>query len=216
MITFIFNNVTTIEGTISGSLYALDPSKYVELANSKVFECRIDGTVIDYIPNAKINKKREDDTFVYFTVTSEEKPVEQISEFSVSSSSVEQAVKFMATSFTDEQALQVPDLYDAFEIGRAYKKDDRFTYNDVLFKVNQDHTSQEQWIPGETGTESLYTKITLNGSGYPIWQQPTGAHDAYNRDDVVEFKGVLYKSLIDGNVYSPETYPAGWEKYTEE
>lgn len=24
--------------------------------------------------------------------------------------------------------------------------------------------------------------------------------------------GTLYKSLIDGNVWSPEAYPAGWEK----
>lgn len=27
--------------------------------------------------------------------------------------------------------------------------------------------------------------------------------------------GTLYKSLIDGNVYAPDAYPAGWELYTE-
>lgn len=44
------------------------------------------------------------------------------------------------------------------------------------------------------------------------WKQPTGAHDAYKKGDVVMFKGKKYKSLIDANVYSPETYPAGWKE----
>lgn len=120
-----------------------------------------------------------------------------------------------AMTFTDEQALEVKDIYDPFEVGRAYKKDEFFTYNGELFKVNQAHTSEAQWVPGETGTESLYTKITLNEAGYPIWKQPTGAHDAYNIGDIVEYNGKLYKSKIDGNAYSPDAYPAGWEEYTE-
>ena len=34
----------------------------------------------------------------------------------------------------------------------------------------------------------------------------------YNIGDIVDYNGTLYKSLIDGNVWSPEEYPAGWEK----
>lgn len=130
--------------------------------------------------------------------------------------SVLAAAKIVAVGFTDEQALTVSVLYDKYAVGVEYKKDDRFTYNGVLFKVNQQHTSQAQWIPGEAGSESLYTKIVLNSSGYNVWQQPTGAHDAYNTGDIVEYKGTLYKSLIDGNVYAPDVYPAGWETYVEE
>ena len=44
----------------------------------------------------------------------------------------------------------------------------------------------------------------------PEWVQPTGAHDAYMTGDKVRYKGVVYESLIDGNVWSPETYPQGW------
>ena len=47
------------------------------------------------------------------------------------------------------------------------------------------------------------------------WVQPTGAHDAYNTGDKVRFKGDIYESLIDGNVWSPEVYPAGWQKLLE-
>lgn len=42
--------------------------------------------------------------------------------------------------------------------------------------------------------------------------QPTGAHDAYAIGDRVRFDGHTYRSLIDGNAYSPTEYPQGWEK----
>ena len=123
--------------------------------------------------------------------------------------------QIMAMSFTDEQALEVKDIYPEYQVDHAYKQGDFFTHEGELYKVNQAHTSASQWKPGSVGTESLYTHLTLNEDGYPIWKQPTGAHDAYNKGDIVEYNGELYKSLIDGNAYSPDAYPAGWEKYTE-
>lgn len=123
--------------------------------------------------------------------------------------------QIMAMSFTDEQALEVKDIYPEYQVDHAYKQGDFFTHEGELYKVNQAHTSASQWEPGSVGTESLYTHLTLNEDGYPIWKQPTGAHDAYNKGDIVEYNGELYKSLIDGNAYSPDAYPAGWEKYTE-
>ena len=126
------------------------------------------------------------------------------------------AASFVALSFTDEQALEVPDLYPVYEVGHAYKKDERFTYNGRLFKVNQAHTSAAQWVPGETGTESLYTCLEMAGDGYLVWTQPTGAHNAYNTGDIVHYPtedDPLYKSLIDGNSWSPDAYPQGWQEY---
>ena len=126
------------------------------------------------------------------------------------------AASFVALSFTDEQALEVPDLYPVYEVDHAYKKDERFTYNGRLFKVNQAHTSAAQWVPGETGTESLYTCLEMAGDGYLVWTQPTGAHNAYNTGDIVHYPtedDPLYKSLIDGNSWSPDAYPQGWQEY---
>lgn len=40
--------------------------------------------------------------------------------------------------------------------------------------------------------------------------QPSGAHDAYNMGDRVRYNGRVYESVIDGNVWSPDVYPAGW------
>ena len=49
----------------------------------------------------------------------------------------------------------------------------------------------------------------------PVWVQPTGAHDAYQTGDKVHYPTIddpVYVSLIDGNVWSPDAYPAGWQE----
>ena len=130
---------------------------------------------------------------------------------------IRKALQMFAASLTDEQAMEVVSVYDPWQVGKAYSIGDFLTYgkNSVgdhqLYKVAQTHTSQADWTPDNTA--SLYTAIGLDDSGYPVWSQPTGAHDAYNKGDIVNYNGTLYKSLIDGNVYSPDAYPAGWEVY---
>lgn len=131
------------------------------------------------------------------------------------------ALQMFAMTLTEEQAMEISTVYDSWVVGKQYKGGEYFTYgvNEVgdpqLYKVNEgmDHTSQADWLPD--ATPSLYTAIGLDDSGYPIWAQPTGAQDAYNIGDVVNYNGTLYKSLINGNTYSPEAYPAGWEVFVE-
>ena len=130
------------------------------------------------------------------------------------------ALQMFAMSLNEEKAMEIACVYDHWEPGRQYVGGEYFCFgmNEVgdpqLYKVNEgmNHTSQEDWLPD--ATPSLYTAIGLDDSGYPIWAQPTGAQDAYNIGDIVNYNGTLYKSLIDGNTYSPEAYPAGWEVYT--
>jgi hypothetical protein len=132
---------------------------------------------------------------------------------------IREAMDIAGATLTDEKALECVRLYRPYEVGKEYKTGDFFTYgvNGVgdpqLYKVAQEHTSQSDWKPDTA--PALYTAIGLDDSGYPVWAQPTGAHDAYNKGDVVNYNGVLYESLIDGNVYSPEAYPAGWAIYSE-
>lgn len=127
------------------------------------------------------------------------------------------ALQMFAASLDDEKAMEVATIYDPWVVGKAYNGGDLFTYgvnavgDPQLYRVNEgkNHISQADWIPGVE--KSLYTAIGLDDSGYPVWSQPTGAHDAYNKGDIVDYNGTLYQSLIDGNTYSPEAYPAGWE-----
>ena len=125
------------------------------------------------------------------------------------------ALQMFAESLSDEKALEIALVYDAWVVGKTYKVGEFITYGEnsvgdvQLYKVVQAHTSQADWTPDNT--KSLYSPIGLTDEGYPVWSRPTGAHDAYNTDDIVDYNGTLYKSIIDGNVYSPDEYPQGWE-----
>lgn len=129
------------------------------------------------------------------------------------------ALQMFAASLTDEQAMEVVAVYDQWAAGKTYVAGEFLTYgaNGVgdpqLYKVAQAHMAQADWKPD--ATPALYTAIGLDESGFPVWSQPTGAHDAYNTGDIVNYNGTLYKSLIEGNVYAPDSYPAGWEVYAE-
>ncbi|MBO5706414.1 MAG: hypothetical protein J6S05_05395 [Bacteroidaceae bacterium] len=125
------------------------------------------------------------------------------------------AVQMFAASLSDEQALEIATIYDAWAADKNYAAGEFLTYgvNSVgdpqLYKVVQAHTSQLDWLPDLS--PSLYVAIGLDEKGYPVWSQPTGAHDAYNKGDIVDYNGVLYESLMDGNTHSPADYPAGWK-----
>ena len=113
-----------------------------------------------------------------------------------------------SVSLTDEDALQAVELFPQWVTGHAYVVGERLQYNRVLYRVIQAHTSQGDWTPDIT--PALFVAVSLDE--WPEFVQPTGAHDAYNKGDKVTFNGKHYISLIDGNVYSPAAYPAGWQE----
>ena len=51
-----------------------------------------------------------------------------------------------------------------------------------------------------------------------LWIVPLSASVGFivggllSANKIVDYNGVLYKSVIDGNTWSPEAYPAGWEE----
>ena len=53
-------------------------------------------------------------------------------------------------------------------------------------------------------------------TSYPEWRQPTCAVDCYNTGDTCTYNGKKYKCLIDGCVWSPDVYPAGWSEVKDE
>ena len=113
-----------------------------------------------------------------------------------------------SVSLTDEDALQAVELFPQWVTDHAYVVNERLQYNGVLYRVVQAHTSQADWTPDIT--PALFVVVSLDE--WPEFVQPTGAHDAYNKGDKVTFEGKHYISLIDGNVYSPAAYPAGWQE----
>lgn len=127
---------------------------------------------------------------------------------------------FLSTLDVDTHAadmMEVPSVFPKYQIGKEYKTKDVFRYGEnavgdpQLYQVLQDHVSAAEWTPDTT--TSLYKAVGVTEDGYPEWVQPLGASDAYNTGDIVSFNGVLYESTVDGNVWSPEAYPAGWKVF---
>lgn len=91
-----------------------------------------------------------------------------------------------------------------------YTTGEMVLYNSVLYKVLSDHTSQSTWRPDLS--PSLFAKVLnkTTDNTIPEWVQPDSTN-AYSTGDKVLFKGQIYISLIDNNVWSPIDYPAGWQ-----
>lgn len=129
------------------------------------------------------------------------------------------AIQLLINTLDEDTALEVATVYPTWKINTYYAKGQIISYgtNSVgdpqLYKVITGHTSQADWTPDTAA--SLFSAFGLDDDGYVIWAQPSGVHDAYKKGDIVNYKGTLYRSLIDGNVWSPDVYAAGWELVKE-
>ena len=123
-----------------------------------------------------------------------------------------------APDLTDEQALSIPLLFVEWAVGKEYKKDYIIRHNGELYRIGQDHTSQEQWEPGDEGTTALYSYIEITGEGYEVWKPWDGVSGMYDEGQIVEDPedSQLYKSKIPNNVWGPPSQqPMYWELYKE-
>lgn len=120
-------------------------------------------------------------------------------------------VELLAQNITDEEADDNIDFFPNWEVGVEYKADFKIRYNGVMYKVLQDHTSQEDWTPDVA--VSLYVKCHQQDpqDEFPPYEQPT-AENPYMKGDKVTFEGKHYICLIDNCVWSPTDYPQGWEE----
>ena len=69
----------------------------------------------------------------------------------------------IVSTFTDENAVKVIDLYPVWTVGIAVVKDSRYQYNGKLYKVIQAHTTQADWTPDVT--PALWTVIDVTHAG---------------------------------------------------
>lgn len=91
---------------------------------------------------------------------------------------------------------------------------------------------ENSYAPLQEQIDSIYTEIDriknridiLEGKEEPTepkeeyldYVQPTGAHNAYNVGDKVTYNGKKYVCKINGCVWAPDVYPAGWEEVAED
>lgn len=123
-----------------------------------------------------------------------------------------QTIESLAVHLDDEQAVASVELFPEWQTGIDYIADSRVRYDNVLYKILQNHTSQEDWTPDTAS--SLYARVLIPApETIPVWEQPDSTN-AYMTGDKVYYPTAdddIYESLIDNNVWSPVAYPAGWQ-----
>lgn len=121
-------------------------------------------------------------------------------------------IEMAAQSLEDNVAIESIELFPLWS-GESveYTVGMKVRYDDILYRVLQNHTSQPSWTP--TNAPSLFSEVLAGQDGTDIgeWVQPDSTN-AYMTGDKVRFEGHTYESLIDGNVWSPSAYPAGWKQ----
>ena len=116
------------------------------------------------------------------------------------------ALVMLREAATDEQALAVPVLYPAWRSGVDYVTGLRILYDNTLYKVLQDHTSQNDWTPD--AASSLFAKVLIpDETTISEWEQPDSTN-AYSQGDKVMHNGKTWISDVDNNVWEPGVY--GW------
>lgn len=69
----------------------------------------------------------------------------------------------IVSTFTDENAVKVIDLYPEWKEGLSVSVGDRYQYNGKLYKCVQAHTTQADWTPD--ATPALWTVIDVVHAG---------------------------------------------------
>lgn len=102
----------------------------------------------------------------------------------------------------------------------VYNQGDKVTYNGSKYESVIDNNA---WSPDTYPAGWKKTEDSTEGPGsesgeetgeekYPEFVQPSGSHNAYSKGDRIIYNGDAYESLLDGNAWSPDAYPAGWKK----
>lgn len=73
------------------------------------------------------------------------------------------AAMFTSEDLPDEKAVKIPTMFEPWAPDTAYEVDDRRSYNDLLYKCRQAHTSQADWTPD--ATPALWAVIDATHAG---------------------------------------------------
>lgn len=124
---------------------------------------------------------------------------------------IRRAIEVGSASLNDETASGVPELFPFWKSGEAYTAGNRVQFEGILYKVLQNHTSQDDWTP--PAAPSLFARVLIpDPEVIPEWVQPDSTNP-YMAGDKVTHNGKTWESDIDNNVWEPGVY--GWSEVTE-
>lgn len=113
-----------------------------------------------------------------------------------------------SASLEDKEASETPELFKKLsESGELIKVGTRINWNGTLKRASVDLYDTLENNPDNAPT--LWEDIEYK-DGYRIISDTITVGTAFSKDEYAWWKGTLYKSLIDNNVWTPEQYPSGW------
>ena len=115
-----------------------------------------------------------------------------------------------ATSLDDKVASTAATLFPRLkENGELVKAGFRINWNGTVKKAAVDLWDTKENNPNNA--PSLWADLDYR-DGYRIIPETITVTTAFAKDEQGWWDGVLYRSLLDANVYTPAVYPDGWEK----
>ena len=118
-------------------------------------------------------------------------------------------VETAAISLDDKTASEAAALCPRLKRdGALIKAGTRINFNGTIKRAAVDLWDTEANDP--TNAPALWEDIEYR-QGYRIAPAASTATNAASKGEKQWFGGALHESQTDGNVYTPEQYPAGWE-----
>lgn len=122
-------------------------------------------------------------------------------------------VETAAVSLDDKTASEAATLFPRLKgDGTLVKAGTRINHNGTIKRAAVDVWDTTENNPDNAPT--LWEDIAYR-AGYRIAPVTFTATNAASKGERLWFGDALYESLIDGNVYTPEQYAAGWEMVSE-
>lgn len=108
----------------------------------------------------------------------------------------------------DQDASRVPEFYTTLKYnGALVPFGTRINWNGVLKKVVVDIWDTEENNPDNS--PSLWVDIEYR-DGIRIIPEQITVSTMFTKDELGWWNNILYKSLVDSNVYTPAQYAANW------
>ena len=129
---------------------------------------------------------------------------------------IEEARKFrkamlnIAPTLDDTRASTVPQMFDGMKYnGSLIPAKTRINWQGQLKRASVDIWDTEANNPDNAPT--LWEDISYR-DGFRIIPEVITATLAFSEGECGWWNDTLYRSMVNGNVYTPEVYPANWEE----
>lgn len=115
-----------------------------------------------------------------------------------------------SVNLTDKEASEGAELFPRLkEDGSLVNVGTRINWNGTIKRAAVDLWDAPENNPDNA--PAMWEDIAYK-EGYRMIPETITVGTAFAKDECGWWKGVLYKSLLDANVYTPEQYPNGWER----